>query len=304
MKDSHRHTKEKIPLNQALFWILLSTLLVSGTAAIGLLYYQYIKEIHGSDDAYRIVAIVQTVPENEGLKTVYLAELLDLSLDKPLNLYRFNTKEASRKLLSSPLIKEARVKKIRPGTIYVDYVLRNPIAFLADYSNTVIDGERYLFPYKPFFTPKRLPEIYLGVSLTDSSKESLWGAPVEGEYVELALSLLNYLQKKFGHEACQVKRIDVSKAYASSCGQREIILMLEDQVEQTVKGKTTRYLFPRILRLNTESYLQGLANYAVLQKHLLKQELSTLPANDKVLVKQSVKILDLRLSQLAFVANH
>lgn len=304
MKDSYLPGKEKIPLNQALFWILLSTLLVSGTAAIGLLYYQYIKEIHANDDAYRIVAIVQTVPENEGLKTVYLAELLDLSLDKPLNLYRFNTKEATRKLLSSPLIKEARVKKIRPGTIYVDYIMRSPIAFLADYSNTVIDGEKYLFPYKPFFTPKRLPEIYLGASLSDRSNDILWGVPVEGEPVELALSLLHYLQKKFGHEACQVKRIDVSKAYASSCGQREIILMLEEQMEHTVKGKTRHYQFPRILRLNTESYLQGLANYRVLQKHLLKQELSTLAANDKALVKQPVRIFDLRLSHLAFVSNH
>ena len=303
MNVSHHSKKEKIPLNQALFWILLSTLLVSGTAAIGFLYYQYIKEIHGSDDSYRIVAIMQTVPENEGLKTVYLAELLELSLDKPQNLYRFSTKDATRKLLSSPLIKEVHIKKIRPGTIYVDYAMRNPIAFVIDFSNTMIDGEKYLFPYKPFFTPKRLPEIYLGNSFAESKKESLWGVPLEGEHVDLALSLLNYLQKNFCNEICQVKRIDVSKAFASSCGQREIILMLEEQVEQTIKGKTTRYLFPRILRLNSENYMQGLANYVVLREHLARRELSSLPASDNVLVTQATRIFDMRLSQLAFVSN-
>lgn len=304
MKDSRWQSKDKVPFNEALFWILLSTLLVSGTAAIGLLYYQYIKEKQAIDDSYRIVAIMQTVPENEGLKTVYLAELMDLSVDKPINLYRFNTKEACRKLLSSPLIKQARVKKIRPGTIYVDYALRNPIAFLIDYSNTVMDGERYLFPYKPFFTPKRLPEIYLGLPLPiDRSNGGPWDVPLEGQQVELALSLLNYLQGKFCSDTCQVKRIDVSKAYAPSCGQRQIILTLEDQVERSINGKTTRYLFHRIVRLNTENYLQGLANYAVLQKYLLQQEISKLQPSDKAVVKQPLKILDFRLSQLAFISN-
>lgn len=294
----------KVPLKEALFWILLPTLLISGTATMGLLYFQHIKEMHMHDDAYRIVAMMQTAPENEGLKTVYLAELLDLSIDRPSNLYRFNTKEARRKLLSSSLIKDARIKKIRPGTLYVDYTMRKPVAFLTDYANTVIDRERYMFPYKPFFAPKRLPEIYLGLPLQEErAKDGPWGVSLEGLQVELAFSLLDYLETKLCRSTCYLKRIDVSKAYALSCGQRQIVLILEDRIEHTVNGKTTLYLLPRILRLNTDNYLQGLANYIVLNTHLLQQEQLLLMPNAQPMVRLPLKIIDLRLPQLAFISK-
>ena len=87
-------------------------MLISGSAALCLLYYQHISAQSAQDDRYEIIAIVQTCPQNETLKGVYLAELLNLSVDQPTNLFRFKTKEAVRKLLQCPMIKNASVKKI------------------------------------------------------------------------------------------------------------------------------------------------------------------------------------------------
>src|ERR1700689_1658596 len=78
------------------------------------------------NEKYRVVSIVQTGPEKEALKTPYLAELLGTSADQAVSLYSIDCREAAKKLLSSPLTKSASVKRIPPGTIYIDYELRKP----------------------------------------------------------------------------------------------------------------------------------------------------------------------------------
>lgn len=306
----------QLPIKKALTLILLSVLLISGTAASAIFYFQYIKNLQASDDQFKIVALIQTTSEKEHLKTNYLAELLDLSVDRPTNLYRFNAKEAQRKLLSHPLIASAVVKKIRPGTVYVDYTLRKPVAFLIDYTNTAIDKEGNPFPFKPFFTPKKLPELYLGLSLY-SDPEILsggqWNVPLKGKCAELGLKILSELLQIYSTPATSLLRIDVSRAYASSCGQRQIVITLEDRIERESNGNAVLMIFPRILRLNTENYREGLANYRVLQEYLLdqigekdsphdKNDIKGEEIGQKVIRKPSM-VIDLRLSQLAFISN-
>ncbi len=67
-----------------------------------------------NDDQYHIVSLIQNNPQSDALKTVYLAELLELSLDRPVNLYQLNIQEATQKLLNHPLIKKATIKKFYP----------------------------------------------------------------------------------------------------------------------------------------------------------------------------------------------
>lgn len=297
----------KIPFNKALVWILSSVLLIVGSSTLGVLFYQHVKELHGSDDAYRIVAVVQTTSEPEALKTLYLAELLDLSIDQPVNLYRLNCKDARRKLLASPLIKEAKVKKVKPGTVYIDYRMRKPAAFLADLSNTAIDLEGVPFPFKPFFTPKRLPEIYLGLPLHNEEgepvEEGRWGTALRGKEALLALSLLQEMKTNYPIETMHLKRVDVSKAYASSCGERQIVIVVEERAEQSHQGRSILVVFPRLLRLSTEGYQQGLANYKVLREHLSRQPIKLPDQQIAAIVKQPMTIIDLRLSQLGFMSQ-
>ena len=104
-KVENAMTTTKMPFSRSLIWILVSTLLISGSAFMGWLYFLHVKERRLHDDQYRIVAIIQSTPQADALKTLYLAELLGLSLDRPINLYQFNAKEAAQTLLSHPLIK-------------------------------------------------------------------------------------------------------------------------------------------------------------------------------------------------------
>lgn len=290
-----------LPLRTALLWILLSTLLISGSASIGVVYYRHVKNQRLKQPQYNIVAIVQTTPDKERLKTIFLAELLNLSVDQPTNLFRFNSKEAQKKLLSSSLITSARVKKILPGTVYVDYTLRKPVATLLDYSNTVIDHEAVAFPFKPFFTPKILPEIYLGMN---DPVSHIWGRTIQGIKCRLALYLLDLITENFDIKNSSLIRIDVSKALADSEGQKQIVVIIEDHVKMTSKsGATIKVIVPQILRLSVDHYRQELANFLAIHS-VLQERNFNLPAES---YEKDVRVepfwIDLRLPELAYIKN-
>lgn len=284
-------------LTQAFYKILILTLIISGSAALICLYIVYGRYKRAHDNSYNIVAIVQTGPEKEALKSLYLAELLQLSVDKPTNLYHFNTKEAEKLLLSHPLIRAAKVKKLAPAALYIDYSVRQPIAFLGDSTNTAIDNEGFLFPFKPFFTPKRLPEIYLGCD----DAATTWGKQIQGPHATLALNLLNLIQKLCCSKISHLRRIDVSNAYADSYGQKQIVVILEDILEKEKEGKAILCVEPRILRLSTMRYEQELSQYLALRAYLLEQEAQQAVDPTQTVVRADPMIVDLRIPKLAFI---
>lgn len=264
-------SKDEMPLSKSLLWILLSTLIVSGSALMGTLYYFNTKAMRLQDKQYHIVAIVQHCPQSESLKTSYLAELLDLSIDKPINLYLLDKKEAEAKLLASPLIEEGTIQKMRPGTLYIKYKRRTPIAFLGDFTNTGMDDKGNLFPFQPFFTPKRLPVFILG-------SQGSWGKPIEKiERLELAKHVLQVFEGI--HPCLYVKQIDVSNAYTESHGQRQIVVLLS-----SLTHSQTIYL-----RLHPELYAQNIADFRLLQS--------------KLDLSQPSMVLDFRIPQLAFIGT-
>ncbi len=285
--------KEKIPLKNAIGMIIITTCMISGSASVFFAYFKYIQEQRIHDHRYEIQAIIQASNEKEPLKTVYLAELLNLSVSKPTNIYRFNTRLAEHQLTSSPLIKKAEVKKIYPGTIHVHYISRVPIAFLVDYANTAIDNEGVIIPIKPFFTPKILPEIYLGLE-SESATYAL-GYPIKTRQLSLAKGLLNYLTRNICSDTCQLKRIDVSHAYASSYGQKQIIVVLEEKIEKIKNKRSVLSHHVRILRLTSDNYEQELKNYLVLQNYLAEK---IKPTNSD---KMQSNVIDLRIPQLGFI---
>jgi len=295
MKD--KTPPPKIPLPKALLTIAVSTCLIFGSCFFSFLYYKHLKDKRRSDPSFQIVAVVQTSADAEGLKTAYLTELLDLSVDRPQNIFSFNTQEAKQKLMSVPFIKMAHITKIRPGTLHVDYTLRKPIAYYADYLNTAIDAEGILFPFKPFFTPKNLPEIITGEDISPD----IWGKKITGEKIDLAFSVLA-LTAQNSDDKMSVRRIDVSNAFASSNGKRQIVITLEDRIIRVIDGDAVLCVYPRVLRLSTENYKQQMTNYTTLRSYLREQDRVN-PLSIKGKVQQAKPtIIDLRLSDLAFIA--
>lgn len=228
------------PLRKALFIILVSTFLVSGSATLAIFYYKKTIAEKVIDHKYNIRNIIQTGTQKEALRTEYLAELLCLSENKPTNIYSFDVSEAKLKLLNSPVIKEAYVKTLLPDTVYIDYTVYTPVAKLYDITNTAIDEEGITFPISPFFTPKKLPEIFFGETILQTEK------------VTLALELLDLMK---------VCWVDVSQAYSENCGKRQIVVILEE--EEGLK---------RSLRLTTKNYAQELKRYIALRKYLKPQQ--------------------------------
>jgi hypothetical protein len=259
-----------------------------------------------TDEKYRLVAIVQTGPEKEALKTAYLAELLSLSSDVPISLYALDLKKACQKLLSSPLIANARLRRLPPGTLYIDYEVRKPVAWLGDYQNTAVDRDGFLFPVAPFFSPKNLPEIYLGLppfgGLDDhfGRKGGQWLTPIKNRYLHLAFELLQFLEGSSWREGLQVKRIDVSNAFAPSLGQREIVLFTEEELTIRDQDREVVCIFPKVLRLAPKEYGQQLSNFFALRKNMVEDYRRQL-ASVKESGRFASRIIDLRIPQLAFI---
>jgi hypothetical protein len=289
---------EKLSFRTAFLWILLITGFFTGSTAVGLFYYRHVKKLRYQQPQYNIVALIQTTPDKELLKTIYLAELLNLSADQPTNLFRFIAKEAQRKLKRCPLMTEVKVKKILPGTVYVDYKLRKPSAYLLDYTNTVLDQEAVAFPFKPFFTPKKLPEIYLGMM----EETITWGQPIQGIKSKLALYLIDLITENCCTANTHLTRVDVSHALADSCGQRQIVVIMEDHVERMgASGQVSTVIIPQVLRLSLDNYRQELAHYLTLHPHLLERSLKKLGETTDAMVRTTPAIIDLRIPQLAFI---
>ena len=169
-----------------------------------------------------IKAIAQTGPLKDALKTDYIAELLGLSVDHPRSIM---VEEAEKILLGSPCIKKAAVSLLNPETLCIDYTLRTPQFILGDVENLAIDKHGVTFPLTPYYTPKRLPILYLG----------------EG-HLEKKKGIATHLLELFEDE---VKMIDVSKCVEQSLGKREIVIALG----------------PHLLRLTPKRYTEELAHY-------------------------------------------
>lgn len=291
--------KPPLSLVAALTWIVGSTFLISGTTYTTLKYVQKQKSSKGFDPHYRIVSIVQTGPQREALKTVYLAELMGISIDRPIPSFSFNCELAKKRLLQSPVIKEAEVKISSPSSLYVDYTARQPLAWLYDYVNAAVDEEGYLFPVSPFFSPKKLPEIYLGIS----SETLKWNTQLKNKEIALAISLLKLLSEPLYRDLFSLRRIDVSNAYAESYGIREVVILTEDQIVMHQNEKEVHFVIPRFLRLSTKNYTQELGNYLKLREQMLEEERAELlfPADETTLVRLPEKTIDFRIPQLAFV---
>jgi hypothetical protein len=290
--------KKKLTLSQSLLWIFFSAIAVNALAYTGIKGVLFWKKLRGIDYRVPIRAIVQTGPQKEALKTGYLAELLELSVDKPKLSSDFDVKEAEKKLAASPVISEVKVKIQEPGILYIDYTTRQPIALLIDYENVALDKDGYPFPVAPFFTPKKLPEIYLGME-----EELHWNQPITGEKINLAFELLELINGPIVGDLFNVKRIDVSNAFEMSYGRREIVLFTQDEIYMPYRGKEIRFVIPRILRLPTKKYAQELGNYLKFREQRLEKEKAELktPQEGQVLIKCPTVTIDLRISQLAFI---
>ncbi len=286
--------KERISLMQALFIIIGSMIIISGSSFWGYYQHKQWKAKQFTDDKYNIKYINQRSLSDNVLDTQYLAEIIGLSLDNKENFYKFDIDNAKEKLNNSSHIKHAEIKKEGPDSIYIEYLTKDPIAKIHDVENYAMDAEGNVFLYEPFFKNLNIPKIFFGNlnTLQDVNK-------LEGKNIDLAVKLLKLLSLKEIKESFKINLIDMSKTFNDSYGKREIVISLEDTM--TVNNGTI-YVFPKILRLNCVEYTKQLSNFLELNNKMKNDYTKQVDPNiqaDKIIF--STKVIDMRISQLAFI---
>ncbi len=297
---------KKLSLPQSIGAIVLSSILFSGTGFSVLKWIQKVRLDRLSNEYYTIKTLLQTSSQKQALSSIYLEELMGLSSNISVNIYNFDKEDATQKLLSSPMIKAASIRINKPDTIYVDYDIRHPLAWCFDYENIVIDEDGYLFPLYPFFSPKKLPELYFGLapfnhSGEDERPEGRFGTPLEGKYVDLAYKLLDLLSFNAKELGFFIKRIDVSNAFANSYGKREIVVIIENEVYYSPDD--SYYIFSHVLRLSSKNYAQALGDYFSLRAEMIRQEENPPHVGYYDLKEVGLYeiVIDLRVPGLAFI---
>jgi hypothetical protein len=244
-------------------FIVISSLYVitGGTYKLTKTYQAYCLE--RKSPKFYLCKIVQTGLQKEALKTAYLGELMEISADKPTLFDDFDPIAAQKKLVASLVIEDAFVRRIAPDTVYVDYTVRLPIAYCADFENIVFDSSGACFPLLPFFAPKTLPEVFFGI------QEFTWKETLPKEKTLLALQLLQIFETSF----VDVKKIDVSRVFKRNLAKKEIIAVVNE------RGVT------KILRLSTKNFEKEIQNYLELRKNLV----------------DAAQVIDLRIPDLGFI---
>ncbi|MCH9630330.1 MAG: hypothetical protein S4CHLAM37_03260 [Chlamydiia bacterium] len=282
---------KKLSLSHALMWIIGSTILITGGTYSLLKNSANARKELSFDHAHVIRKIIQTGPHRDHLKTSILAEVLDLSCDDPRLTKRFNVKDAEKKLLKNlPMVKSAKLHIVKPDILYIDYMMRVPMAMLYDFENTAIDEEGYLFPFSPFYSPKSIPEIYLGMQ----AEEASFDKPLKEEALLLATRVLKSLRKIALHQNFYIKRIDVSHAFERSLGKREIVLQLYSKNHTLYLSPKSSFLYS--VRLDPSNYAKNLGDYLMLHK-----ELVALEKLYDYKVKEDERVIDMRLDNTAYI---
>ncbi len=292
--------KKKLKLSHAIFWIISSTMIFSGMNYYGYTHFKKWKKNRINNEKFNISMVVQTGPEKEQLKTETLIEILDLSVDKPHNLFSFDCEKAEEKLLNCPIIKTATVKKIKPSTLYIDYEIRKPLALIYDFENLAVDNEGFIFPVQPFLSCENLPEIFLNLEEMD---ESFFNKPIENQGLYLAIDIINIFKTSGFSDLVNLKNIDISRAFLYSYGKKEIILTIEEELLVDKNQKQVLCIFPRILRLGIKNYMDQLSNYLSLRDKMQKDYLTQIESIKDVEnnIVFDTKVIDLRISKLAFI---
>jgi hypothetical protein len=289
--------KKRLKFSEALFWIIFSTIIISG---FNYFIFSQVKK----KQKKKLVSSkyhIKTIAQNQNdicLDVDYLAELLNLSIDKPTNLFLFDENKAKENLLSSPLIKKVtEIKKIKPNCIFVDYEIRNPVGYICGFENVAIDEEGYIFPINPFFPDMDLCKFCFDLNNIDEYKKNQTNQAV------LILDIYKKLKNSGFADLVKIKILDASRLDAQSYGKRELIIFIEEEVIVHKDKADITVIFPMILRLALNNYLEQIGNYVSLRKKILKDYENQIKSSNIVnhIIRFKPKTIDLRISKLAFI---
>ena len=143
----------------------------------------------------------------------------------------------------------------------------------------------------------KLCKIYLNLDEFQGYKK------IDTKEAQLAIDILQKLKNSGFTDIVKITLLDTSRAFAQSYGKREIIMQVDEEISINKNQKEVLFVFPKILRLPMNNYLEQISNYVALREKIIKDyknQASLFEASADI-VRFNPKTIDLRISKLAFI---
>jgi hypothetical protein len=195
--------------------------------------------------AIALKTLVQKTSFSSPISPRFFSDYLHLCpKGKSLEISKLDEKKIEKKLREFPIFQKVQAHISSRGELEVAYDLKKPHFLLLDFSNLAIDPNGYVFPLKPFFSPKKLTQVYLGISQVDWNHKN---------NVESALKIQSLLDENL-QELVDIETIDLSGLKVQATSLKHIVV--------TISYKNTKHY----LRLSQEGLEKGVLCYISLFK--------------------------------------
>jgi hypothetical protein len=209
-----------------LFWKRASLFLILGVMSLIGIYGLKMLIQSKKEVPYRV--LIAVAKGNEILDTPLLCEILGVNAQQNLSFEQMRHRAYNYGIFTSLFLSSRS-----GGKLYCRYTLREPIYQLGNRAHTYMDLEGNSFPSAPFYSPKKLPRLYLSerevFCLTEKEK-----------------SFLDQLRSSFLFSS--LVSIDLSKIEEENLGVREIVL------------KTSQGSYLRLPTVNTLERIEKFEN--------------------------------------------
>ncbi len=213
-------------LRTAVLRVIVVSSLFWGALFLALYWQKRHREERAHDPRWTVHRIASRPLTQDRLPLSVLAELLHLNADHAQSLFSFRPAEVALGLQECPAIEKARVWRLLPGTLGVEYALREPIALLAGVKNVALDASGKLFFLFPFFAPKRLPAVVFppGSRTTPLSLVALQRSVLSSDVSSSALDLVRQLAQIGEREHLFLDLVDLSQINHPTLFRREVTI--------------------------------------------------------------------------------
>ncbi len=213
----------RIGLFEALTKIIVISCCLWG-AFFGAWYWHHRQqEVRKNDQRFLLKRIAARSITQDRLPIGVLTELLKLDRESQISLFALQPQEASKTLLSCPAVEKAKVWRLLPGTLGIEYALRTPVATIAGLKNVGIDATATAFFLFPYFAPKRLPAIVIPIGNL-SSLQDVQRRVRRIKETGIAIKLLEYITPTAHQHHLAVDLVDVTCFHQQSFFRREVIV--------------------------------------------------------------------------------
>jgi hypothetical protein len=161
-----------------------------------------------------------------------------LEIQEGLPLFSLQPATLRDRIKACPAFSQARVWRLLPTTLGIEYTLRTPLASLGGVRNVVFDKTGTLFFLLPYFAPKKLPSVVFDLPRLPSLEEMQKEMTLSKE-MTLAIHMLPALSSFADKHKLFLEKIDLSKRNHPNIFRREIIITFSPQL---TKGGEYLYL--------------------------------------------------------------